>query len=239
MTIAYRGGGQNAALSVNSLVVTMSTTAQNGDYLIALAAHDIATASTYTWPSGFTERGKVTSTVDGGTFAWADNIGGASEPSTYTIAVDNSGSNFAVGVVAYSGGDTTTPRDVTPTSNSLGTQASPWDVTATGVATGSANRLLIWMGSTDNTSLGTVTSAVPAASPATWTERLDTSDTNWVNLAVCDCPDTAGTYTSDVTGVQTLGTSNGGRMAFLIALRALSSGTIIPLVMNQFRQRSN
>lgn len=133
------------------------------------------------------------------------------------------GDNTSVAAVAYSGVDTTTPFDVTPTGNSLGSQASPWDVTATGVATGSANRQLVWMGSADNATSSATSSAVPSASPASWTERIDQNDGFWSNLAICDALDTAGTYTSDVTGIQT-GTGNAGRMAFLIALRAATSG---------------
>jgi hypothetical protein len=223
VTIAYRGGGSTSN-GLSSAVVTMSTTAQDGDYLIAMLACDTA-SNTRTWPSDFTERGIISSTVDGHLTAWADKIAGASEPSTYTIACSSTGNNFSTAVVAYSGVDTTTPRDVTPTASAApSSTSSPWNCTAPGVATGSANRWLVWIGAVDTASqAGAVTSATPGASPATWVERQDTSDGAWANVATCDCLDSAGTYTSNVTGVQTLG-GTGGAMAFLIALRAATGG---------------
>ena len=223
MTITYRGGGDTSNTTTTG-VVTMSVTAVLDDYLIAVMACDVA-SNTRTWPASFTERGLITSAIDGGLIAWADKIAGASEPGTYTISVSDSGNDLTIAVVAWSGVDTTTPRDVTPTASasSPASTASPWNCTAPGLATGTAGRALIWIGGVDNALVGAVTSAVPTASPAAWTERIDASNGAWVNLAICDCTDTAGTHTTSVTGVQTL-SGNGGAMAFLIALRAATAG---------------
>ena len=222
MTISYRGEGSNVGFT-NSLIVTMSATAQDGDHLIATACFD-GLSATFTWPSGFTERGYLSGGTDHQTVAWADKVAGASEPSTYTIGVGST-KDFVVSVTARSGVDTTTPRDVTPTAQILTSGASPWNVTGLGLASGTANRWLVWIGAVDNIGSGTVTSAVPSASPDTWTERIDASNGFWVNTAVCDCLDAAGTYTSDVTGVQTLGVVNGDPFAFLIALRPFAGGS--------------
>lgn len=224
MTIAYRGGGQNASSSADTTNVSMSATAQSGDYLIATCAWD-SSSGTVTWPSGFTQRGILNSTVNGGSSAWADKIAGGSEPSSYTISENSGSTSIAAGVVAYSVVDNTTPRDVTPTALLSGSASDPWSVIATGVATGTANRFLVWIGSCDQNGGGTVTSSPPSASPATWTERVDVSDTVWSNVAICDCLDVAGTYTSNVTGVQTSATSTtAGRMGYLIALRPDTGG---------------
>lgn len=238
MAIAYRGGGSASDASATSVSCTMSATAQNGDYLIAVVAYD-ATSATVTWPSGFTQRGTASSTQDGGLCYWADKVAGASEPSSYTISVSDGANNIAGAVVAYSGVDNTTPRDVTPTANSSSAaNASPRTLTATGVASGNANRWLVAIGSSDNVTLGTVTNAVPAASPSTWTERIDVSDAEFVNIGISDCLDSAGTYTSNVTFQQT-GGGNGGWMAFLIALReagGTAAGAIPPELLTPQRR---
>lgn len=226
MAIAYRGGGQNYNASADTVNVSMSATAQSGDYLIATCAWD-ATSGTVTWPSGFTQRGILTSTVNGGRTAWADKIAGGSEPSSYTISENSGSTSIAAGVVAYSGVDNTTPRDVTPTALLSPSDGDPYDVIATGVATGTANRWLVWIGGIDQNGGGAITSSPPSASPATWTERVDVSDLVWSNIAVYDCTDVAGTHTSNVTAVQTSPTTgSGGPMGYLIALRPDSGGGV-------------
>jgi hypothetical protein len=224
MSITYVDGGSSANNGVSSVTVTTGSAPAADDYIIASFACDIA-SNTMTWPFTPTETGSASSTVDGGLIKWAGKKATGSEGTSYVMSADAAGNDIAASVVIYRGVDTTTPMDVTATSNSLGSAASPFNVTATGVATGAANRMLVWIGGVDNVILGTVTSAVPSASPATWTKRIDVSNTNWANLAVCDVVDTAGTYTTDVTAVQTnTNGGNGGRMGFLLALRAAAGG---------------
>jgi hypothetical protein len=229
MAIAYRGGGSNSSngSTATTVVVTMSSTAQSGDYLIATVNAD-SSGAVRSWPAGFTERGlKDTNFGDGGVMAWADYVAGASEPSTYTLGT-TSNTHVAASVVAYSGVDNTTPRDVTPTSlETHDASSTVFSVPTTGLASGSANRWLVFLGGLDNSSSGTVSNDISAqTTPATWTERVDKSSTDFANIAVCDVLDSAGTFTSAVTSSQT-NTGSAGiatALGFLIALRSATGG---------------
>lgn len=197
----------------------MSVTAQNNDYLVMAANCDDSTM-TYSWPSPFTQRGILTLTHgDGGRIAWADGVAGGAEPGSYTLTLSSSASTRGC-VLAWSGVHATS-QDVGATSAQSGVSgASPWSVQATGVATGTAQRLLVWIGGLDNSAVsGSVVSAAPSASPSAWTEEIDGSTGDFANIAVYTAADAAGTFTTNVTAVQTLAGASGEWGCFLMALR--------------------
>jgi hypothetical protein len=199
----------------------MSVAAQSGDYLIALVALDIGTGEAVTWPAGFTERGSINLTGgDNGSFRWADKIAGGSEPGSYTISW-TTGVGMSAAVLAWQGANAT-PRDVTPTANQGSqTATSTFNVQATGLAAGTAQRLLVHMGALDNQAGGTVSAAAPSASPSAWTEEIDLSNGNFANIALYTAVDAAGNFTSNVTSVETNGggSGNGEWGAFMTAIR--------------------
>lgn len=225
----YRGGGSIIGYG-GSASVTPSVTAQSGDLVILIASVD-RDWGTFTWPSGFTENAVTASShLDGQSIRFATKIAGGSEPSSYSIS-NNAWADFAYAVVIYSGVDTSNPIDVTPTvyvdSNDY---YSPWTLTATGVAAGTPNRLLLGIKGIDVSDYHAVVSAPPTGtSPSSWTLRVDSNPTtdHWSNLAVFDALDTGGSYKYNVVSTTDAasGSSSGGRMVFLLALRSVLSGS--------------
>lgn len=217
----YRGGAGGNFSGVNPIILTPSTGAQSGDLILLVASTD-STSNTFTWPAGFAENAaSIICNADGQTMRFATKIASGSEPASYSIT-HSSGSYSGAAIAIYSGVNTTNPIDVTPTTNVVSTlTASPWSITATGVAAGTAKRLLVGIAGVDNNMQSMIITTVPSPSPSAWSLRVDTGTAiGGSNIGIFDAVDTAGTFTSNVISTQTQsGSTNGGKMAFLIALR--------------------
>lgn len=228
--MSFRGGGSNQNTGQFTVSITSNVAPSAGDYIIAAVAYDVGAEGNMTWPdANFVQGGVIVSTiVDGGCVIWAGKVANGTEGTTFNITTDSSGSDIAGAIAIYDNVDANTPLDVTPTAsaNNPASTAGPWNATAPGLSTGNAGRTIVHISSTDILTNGAVTTTAPTSnSPSSWTKQIDVSNNFNVNIGICDALDSAGTYNSTTTAVQTNNAGgNGGAMAFQIALRAAAAG---------------
>jgi hypothetical protein len=214
---ASTGGG------VGTTTVTPSITPIAGDLIVMIASTNNA-AGTHTWPTGFTQNAAdAVSSYGTKRMRFATKIAGSSEPATY--AVGNSTFSATVAVIAvWRNVNQTTPLDVAVTTNvDITSVSGTYNITNTGLSSGSANRQIVIIDGLAGTGANTYTAAIAGSSPSTWTSEVQSGNSTSAPIIIFDALDAAGTYTSDtLLGIAQVapnaGTTN-GRMAFQLALR--------------------
>lgn len=163
--MAYRDSSQQNT-SGNSIIVDKPALTADGDHVTLWIITDDPSATTITWPSGFTEvpvvSPQITSGIDVQQLAIATKIA-ASEPSTWTISTSpNSG--IKGGAIVHSDRDTTDPIHRSSGVADNTSRASPW--TATSGAFSSNTTLddcdLIFIQADDCNASGAVVHAAPS-----------------------------------------------------------------------------
>jgi hypothetical protein len=256
MAWAIVGVGTAVETVTTSLTLTEPASCASGDLLVCCIAHRIASTSQITVPSGWSTGAQITTnnvvagTTGHGSAKISYIVRGASAPAlTWTLPVAPS---VARGVIlAYRGGNPTTPVDVT----SIAALNTATNVTAISLAGGTtllSNDLLIAMIADGSASMlsafksanvpstasgSTLTGSTPSNS--SWTERHDSSSATGadVGLGVFDAVKTpigaTGTFTATatvasghalaVTAFRIASTANAWDAADLVGLTLTSS----------------
>jgi hypothetical protein len=212
MAIAYR----SVATATNSVTCSAPSGLTSGDVMVATVAWYDGIAASVTPPSGWTLIGTANpgSFVPGGQTSskiyW--KLATGSEPADYTWTI-STGSYSEVGIIAYSGVDTTTPIDA-----SSSVESSGGNVTASSVTTTVANTQLIAV-------LHDYGNTMSAPSGMTQRALWDAS----INLIADEAIASTG-----ATGTRADGAAYGAWNAHLIALKpaggggGAASGLILP-----------
>lgn len=169
MTIAFRSFStfDNSTGALSSVPVDKPAGTASGDVLIAFCMYYGQDAGP-TPPSGWTEidyASEVTPKTNSGhrLHAWY-RVAGGSEPSTYTWSMVNTDLYSAFAIVCYSGVNTSSPIDGTPSFQFNGTSAS---MSAASITTTVANAMLVFLGCAGDSA------AFSATPPSSFTERVD------------------------------------------------------------------
>lgn len=226
--MAFSNSWKNEAVA-HPIVVTVAPAAH--DTLIMVVITDTNVSQTFTWPSGFVEKGKDTTSIDGCCFAWAIKVDATG--SETTLSVSNSGSATMIGAVAsYSGRDNTSPLAFTSLDNKTDASgASPWaqlSSSATPSANGTDVVAIMASDVTDPVSGERVTHSFATTTGTTgaWTARVNAADAglnSFRQFGIGDATQaTAGAIT--VTGTGTLASRHAGRILFLLGLLPSGGG---------------
>ena len=182
MAIVIESTANNVAWA-NSTDLTISKPAGvvSGDLMVFCGFFEVNT--TITAPSGWTQITNTTHTANNFKLATYYKIAGGSEPADYTWSWTNSRNSAGI-ILRISGHDATTPIQ---TSNSAESNVSGSAKTfAAGVTPSTANSLLLmWLGSRPGVGGSfTWSSQAIATSNPTWTEQLDSTNTNVFNCTL-------------------------------------------------------
>jgi|GEM_PF-1103115 len=174
--IAVRGTATTASATITSLTINVPTSVVAGDLMIAnfaTYANPTAAAATSTGWTAISSGGLGGSARRFGTLLY--RVATAGEPASYTFST-TAASSFVGAIVAFSGVNTVTPFDVTPTTTftTSANTASTSLASIAAVTTVTANSAVLMFGisgggtTTTNANFGAFT----ATSPATLTNNL-------------------------------------------------------------------
>lgn len=221
--MAFRSQGTAVSLGngvSGSMTPGTPAGAAANDILFIFSSQDGGGATTYTWPSGFTELFNSHFTTPDGqaiAVAWKRAVGGDS------LAVSRSSTtgSWVLRCLAFSGRDTGNPPVGSTAATNTASNASPTTVTANGV-TALAGDDLLWIGGLDVTA---ATSSSTFTQPTGYTSQgvtIDSSDHfDVVGIATKD--NVSAGATGSVAGTLTH-SGSAGWAAFLIRIPAAAAG---------------
>lgn len=219
--MAYRSSASATGTNATTLTCPVPAGVQANDIVVLLCTCDISSADfTGKFPTGFTMFSQGTVTTDGqkSALGWKRLTG--ADTGSYTVTIANTGSNWAIAAIAFSGRATASdPAASAANINNTG-QASPATVSATGV-TALAGDDLCWAGAPDLTLSGAT--AMTTTPPSGYTLREDASRSfAWAELASQDSVGAGATGT--VSGSASWsGGGTAGRIAWLVRIPAASA----------------
>lgn len=230
MTIAFLAATADNS-SFHTATINAPTGTTNGTFLVCWCVTDSnGNVMTVTGGTTWTVLTTLQTTFDGQDLYCAYKIAGPSEPASYTRSITGSGGSTAGtgGILAFSGVDTTTPLNVTYTTNVNNTgQASPWNLVATSLTTTVSGCMLVMIVGDDVNGGGfTVTHTAPT-SPGSWTIGQQTSNGSSQGAIMYGTQPTAGS-TGAVTATGAATGASAGTGIFLLPLNPLSGTTPTP-----------
>jgi hypothetical protein len=224
---AFHTAGSNVT-PASPLSITPGASAN--DVMIEAVITDTNTATTFTFPTNFTQLfNTVTGSSDGGALAVAYNKQATgSEGATST---SNSPSQNIIGAIAsFSGVDNTTPLDVTPPAAVVQstTVANPLVMVTNTITTVTNGDMIVVVRLTDVTAsqANAITCSTSTGSTGAWTS-LD-YNSGFYNVSICYAQQTtAGAVAASTTNS---GSVSAAGIVYIMALRPAASGTTIALV---------
>lgn len=206
----------------SSTCVCPVTGAGSGDIVILGVSLDVASVTSFGWPSGFTELAKGNLTVDGHAWglAWKRLTG--TDSGTYTITVSTGGNNVCFAIPLTGRHATNPPVAGTGTTNNT-SNTSPITITAPGVTAIAGDDIL-------HVALPDVSVAGGGNGFSAWalgTEILDVegpSSALWSNVGVAKAENVGAGATGSKTTTFALSTGASGWWSGLIRVPAAAGG---------------
>ena len=204
----------------NSITVSGVTA---GNTLLLMAVSDSGSSSVSAWPSGFTDIGQVTSTVDGGRLhaAIKESAGG----SEGALSITASGTVYIM-CAEFSGRDTASIYAFTTNLKESSTSTgSPRTIDSDSLTPSNGDTDIVALVMLDDGGNNvTTTMSTTAGTTGSWTTHQQFSNSNFRQGAVASCTQaSAGAFTARATCTWT--GANGGQGLILVGLKSASSGT--------------
>lgn len=212
---------RSAATSVGTLVgSTWTSTAPAGyvagDILVVIVNVDNA-SQTITFPAGWTQVSTDHITNgDGETMSWGWKVATGTDAFNFSVSISNI--DWSTTIAAYSGRNTSTTIDVTPSANNPNSATppnSPISVAGTGITPVTNGCDVIWMAGIDPA----VTGNGAWVAPSGMTLRSTTPSTNFAPVGLADLNQTTAAATGTLTGTWTQSGDNGNFVGYVVALR--------------------
>lgn len=199
---------------------TASTTVPAGaaiDDIMLLAINIDNSATTFTWPAGFTQLGISHPSADGQTSAVAWKRLTAADSGSYSITC-STGGDWICQAARFSGRHTTTAPTASVATNNTN-NPNPVSVDAATITAGAGDDLA-WIGGLDVTASGLGNGCTP---PASYAEAQD-AENGWSNLAIATRDNASAGATGTVTGTFAVTSTGAGWSAFLVLLPTAGGG---------------
>lgn len=208
--VTGHSGISNAARQ-SSLTFTIPSGASSGDYALICVNRDGTTSPTT--PSGWTLLNTGTASADGQRASIYGKALVAADITAGSVSVALNGTNWATGTIStWSGVDAANVASTVATSSA--SNSKPVTMTATGVASVTANSVLIGQFCRDATS---PTSGTYPAAPSGWTLLDGTNDSiGWSNMSSSYTTQASAGDASSAGAVDS--DTSGGWIAFMVAL---------------------
>lgn len=208
--------GAAGSLGVTTFTATAPAGIVAGDILVAIINLDNAT-QVITFPTGWTQVSTDHITNgDGETTSWGWKVATGTDAFGFSWTVSNV--DHEVVVAAYSGRNTTTTIDVTPSVNNPNSATppnSPVSVSASTITPVTNGDDVLWLAGMDPA----ITCNGAWTAPGTLTLRSTTPSVNCAPTALADFNQTTAAATGTLTGTWTQSGDHGNFIGYLIALR--------------------
>jgi hypothetical protein len=219
---ATTNGGSGA---IDATLTKPTGTAAN-DVLLAVYGNAGGSGSTITWPSGFTEFIDFSvGSPDAISYRAAIKIAGGSEPADYTIT--SSGNDFRCAFILSDSG-----RDHAAIGTALAGDFSSFFIETNDTTADGLNGVMTGVTALAGDDIIAVCGQIPAdatagtwTSPASYTERVDNPQANYMSLTAATRDAVSAGATGNLTFVLGGGASNAGFSGFVLRLPVAAGGS--------------
>lgn len=220
---------QLGSLPVTSFTATAPSGYAAGDILVAMANVD-GGAQTVSCPTAWTKvRQDQVTNGDGQTMALCWKVAAGGDSFLFNFTVNND--EIEVSVAAYTGRNTTTPLDVTPTGNnpnSVSVPTSPVSVVANTLTSVQNGDDIVYLGGVDVNTVGGGTWSAPSGMTLRTSSASGNNSTSFCQTALADLHQTTAAATGNKTGTWTNSGDSGNFVGYLVALAPAAAPTRNP-----------